>query len=81
MKPLDENAENIGVYHETAFNMRHKLLMFVKSMIGTGALLVELVEADEIYVIVIESQKGIKCTDKKPRRHGESASKRGLSNK
>ena len=78
LKPLDETAGKIDVCHETAFNMRHKLLAFVDSMIGAGALLDELIEADETYVI--ESQKGVKCTERKPRRHGEGASKRGLSN-
>lgn len=78
MKSLNETAKKIGVCHETAFNMRHKLLAFMESLTGAGTLLDELVEADETYVI--ESQKGIKCTDRKPRRHGEGASTRGLSN-
>ena len=37
----------------------------------------ELVEADETYVI--ESQKGTKCEDRKPGKHGAGATKRGLS--
>ena len=77
-KSLDETAKTIGVCHETAFNMRHKLLAFLESMVNEGEVLDDLVEADETYVI--ESQKGVKCEDRKPRRHGEGASKRGLSN-
>ena len=77
-KSLDETAKTIGVCHETAFNMRHKLLAFMESMVKEGEPLDELVEADETYVI--ESQKGVKCQDRKPRKHGESASKPGLSN-
>ena len=78
LKPLDETAKTIGVCHETVFNMRHKLLAFMESMVNDGDALDELVEADETYVI--ESQKGVKCEDRKPRKHGEGASKRGLSN-
>ena len=77
LTPLDETAEKIGVCHETAFNMRHKLLVFMESMTGSATLLDELVEADETYVL--ESQKGVKCENRKPRKHGEGASKRGLS--
>ena len=76
--PIDETASKIGVCHETAFNMRHKLLAYMESMTSAFALLDELVEADETYVL--ESQKGIKCVDRKPRKHGEGATKRGLSN-
>ena len=36
-----------------------------------------IVEADEAYVL--ESQKGIPVTTRKPRKHGEPATKRGLS--
>ena len=78
MTPIDETAEKIGVCHETAFTMRHKLLAYMESMTESLALLDELVEADETYVL--ESQKGITCVDRKPRKHGEGASKRGLSN-
>ena len=77
-KSLDKTAKAIGVCHETAFNMRHKLLAFMESMVNESIVLDELVETDETYVI--QSQKGIKCEDRKPRRHGESASKPGLSN-
>lgn len=78
MKSLDETAGKIGVCHETAFNMRHKLLAYLETMIETAKPPDELVETDETYVT--ESQKGVKCKNRKPRKHGESASKRGLSN-
>ena len=55
MTPIDETSEKIGVCHETAFNMRHKLLAYMESMTESLALLDELVEADETYVL--ESQK------------------------
>ncbi len=78
MTSLDETAEKIGACHETAFNMRHKLLAYMESMTESFALLDELVEADETYIL--ESQKGVRCVDRKPRKHGEGATKRGLSN-
>ena len=78
MTPIDETAEKINVCHETAFNMRHKLLAYMESMMESFALLDELVEADETYIL--ESQKGLRCVDRKPRKHGEGATKRGLSN-
>lgn len=77
LKALDETAEKIDVCHETAFNMRHKLLTFLETMAESEVVLNELVESDETYVV--ESQKGIKCEDRKPRKHGEGATKPGLS--
>lgn len=73
LKSLDDTAEKTDVCHDTAFNMRHKLFAYVESTNGAGDLLDEQVEADETYVIVW-------CTDRKPKRHGECASERGLSN-
>lgn len=78
LTPLDKTAEKIAVCHETAFNMRHKLLAFMEIVNNSAALLDELVEADETYVL--ESQKGIKCETRSPRKHGEGATKRGISN-
>ncbi len=78
LKPLDKTAAGIGVCYETAFNMRHKLLAFMESMTKATVFLDELVEADETYII--ESQKGTACVARKPRKHGEGATKRGLSN-
>ncbi len=75
--PLDETAAKIGVHHETAFNMRHKLLAYLEDLIAGAEVLDELIEADETYVL--NSQKGVKVTDREPRKHGEGASKPGLS--
>lgn len=77
LKALDETAKKINVCHETSFNMRHKLLAFLETMTESEVVLDELVETDETYVV--ESQKGIKCEDRKPRKHGEGATKPGLS--
>ena len=77
LRPQDETAGKIGVCHETSFNMRHKLLAFLETMTESEIVLDELVEADETYVV--QSQKGTKCEDRKPRKHGEGATKSGLS--
>ena len=75
---LNSTAEKIGVCHSTAFRMRHKLLVYMEEVVTSSSPLEALIEADE--TDVIESQKGTKVTHRKPRRHGESSGKRGLSN-
>lgn len=77
LKSLDECAANISVSHPTAFHMRHKLLAFLEEAINGGDQLEGVIEADEAYVL--ESQKGVPVTTRKPRKHGETATKRGLS--
>lgn len=76
LKTLDECAEHISVCHTTSFHMRQKLLVFLEKAVQKDAL-EGLIEADETYVQ--EAQKGIRVTHRKPRKHGESATKRGLS--
>lgn len=78
MKTLDQCAEDISVSHVTSFYMRQKLLAFLEESTKQGNLLDGMIEADETYIR--ESQKGIRVTTRKPRNHGESAEKRGLSN-
>lgn len=75
---LDSTAEKIGVCHSTAFHMRHKLLVYMEEIVTSSAPLEALIEEDETYMI--ESQKGTKVTHRKPRKHGETSGKRGLSN-
>lgn len=78
LQSLNSTAEKIGVCHSTAFHMRHKLLVYLEEAVAASAPLEVLIEADETYMP--ESQKGTKVTHRKPRRHGESSGKRGLSN-
>lgn len=78
LQSLNSTAEKIGVCHSTAFHMRHKLLVYLEEAVAASAPLEVLIEADETYMP--ESQKGMKVTQRKPRRHGESSGKRGLSN-
>ena len=77
LKSLDECAANISVSHPTSFYMRHKLLSFLEEALKGGELLEGVIEADEAYVL--ESQKGVLVTTRTPRKHGETATKRGLS--
>jgi len=75
---LDSTAEKISVCHSTAFHMRHKLLVYMEAAMTASAPLEALIETDETYVL--ESQKGTRVMHRNPRKHGEGASKRGLSN-
>ena len=78
LKSLDECAASLSVSHPTSFHMRHKLLSFLEEAFKGGELLEGVIETDEAYVR--ESQKGILVTTRKPRKHGETATKQGLSN-
>lgn len=81
-KSLEETRIKIGVSHPTMFNIRHKILHAIEAVMNSEAetdcnMLDGLIEADETFVA--ESRKGRKVTDRKPRRHGEGTTKRGLS--
>jgi transposase-like protein len=79
---LDHTAQDISCTHATAFYMRHKFLAaLVQSEFFQNDILGGVTEMDETYIP--DSQKGNKFSSdatRKPRRHGESAVKRGLSN-
>ena len=75
---LQETAEQLQVSKTTVFYMRHRFLLFLMERAEMKGPLAGIIEADETYML--ESQKGKKVTDRKPRRHGRKASKRGLSN-
>lgn len=80
--PIVKTAATINVHPETVFNMRHKILMAIEQYLEKEAITLEgLIEVDETYLN--DSYKGkVACipTGRKPRRHGESAKKRGISN-
>ena len=78
LESLDATAKRIDVCHSTAFHMRHKLMVYIEEAMMASEPLGALIEADETYVL--ESQKGTRVTNRKPRKHGEGAQKRGLSN-
>lgn len=75
--PLTDTEKRIGVSHRTAFSLRHKFLSALKDLFSEEEALDGLIEADETYLL--ECQKGIKVNHRKPRKHGEGASLRGLS--
>ncbi len=68
------SAERCGVAGSTAFRWRHRFLRAVKS---SAVKLRGIVEADETFVLA--SRKGDCNLDRKPRKRGGTASKRGLS--
>jgi transposase-like protein len=69
-----ESAERCDVAVSTAFRWRHRFLGAVK---GGASSLRGIVEADETFVLA--SRKGERNLDRKPRKRGGKAQKRGLS--
>jgi transposase-like protein len=71
---VEKAAERCGVAETTAFRWRHRFLRAAKA----GAVkLGGIVEVDETYML--DSRKGERTLDRKPRKRGGKASKRGLS--
>ena len=79
---LDKSAQRLGFSHQTAFNMRHKLLLALEQVTESKpATLSGICELDETFVL--DSYKGKKLPEKvgrKARKHGAKAQKRGISN-
>lgn len=79
---IDFTADNLGLHHETVFIMRHKILMAIQKLGDQDPIILgNITELDETYVL--ESNKGTKFnadSQRKPRKRGSKASKRGLSN-
>ena len=68
-----QSAQRCNVANSTAFRWRHRFLKAVTSEVNLSGI----VEADETFVL--ESHKGSRTLDRKPRKRGGSAKKRGLS--
>lgn len=79
---LDGSAENFHFSHQTAFNMRHKVLMALQAMlIQEPVSLSGIAELDETYVL--DCYKGAAVPEdagRGARKHGAKAAKRGISN-
>lgn len=73
---LDKIKESIGINKKTAFDWRHKVLSGLEK-ISTGSFK-GITESDDTFFL--KSSKGCKLEDRKPRKRGGSASKRGISN-
>ncbi len=69
-------ATEIKIHRNTAFRWRHRFLAWIKQ--DRPVLLQGITEADETYLL--ESQKGSRNLERKPRKRGGRASKRGISN-
>ncbi len=78
---LDHSAAKLGMTHQTAFNMRHKILLAMEEIERENPIILGNVqEFDETYVL--ESEKGKKFgpdAKRPPRKRGKKATKRGLS--
>ena len=79
---LDYSAERLGFSHQTAFNMRHKVLMALEDMREQEPVrLSGIAGFDETFVL--DCYKGAPVPEdigRKARKHGAKASKRGISN-
>jgi transposase-like protein len=79
---IDETANNLDIHHETAFNMRHKVLYCLEhEELQNPTMLGGFCELDETYLL--ESYKGSKLPEnfwRKSRKHGAKAQQPGLSN-
>ncbi len=80
-RSLDESAEKFGFSHQTAFHMRHKVLMALEDMLRNQPVVLSgIAELDETFVL--ECFKGSPLPDsaaRKARKHGARASKPGIS--
>ena len=79
---LDESAENLGFSHQTAFTMRHKVLLALQDMISLQPVVLSgIAELDETFVL--DCYKGAPVPEeagRSARKHGAKALKRGISN-
>jgi transposase-like protein len=79
--PIDRTAANLGMGHETIFNMRHKVLFCLEQeKERTAAVLSGVLEADETYLL--ESLKGKPMPDgywREARKHKAVSVKQGIS--
>lgn len=79
---LSYAEKTLGLTHQTAFNMRHKLLMALEDFFGESPVVLgDVTEFDETFVLDSYKGKPIPETAGRPsRRHGAKAQKRGISN-
>ena len=79
---LNQTAQRLGLTHDCTFHMRHKFLAALAELQSEqGFSLGDVSELDETFVL--DSYKGAALpqqVDRKARKHGEKAEKRGISN-
>lgn len=78
---IDFSAKRLGLYHQAAFNMRHKILMALQKIPETANVRLEDVsEFDETFVLDCYKGRTLNPqTERKPGKHGAKALKRGIS--
>lgn len=78
---IDYSAKKLGINHRTVFDMRHKILLALQELPETEHIMLGgVAELDETFVL--ESYKGKELpdtVDRKARKHGAKAQKRGIS--
>lgn len=79
---LDFSAEKLGFSHQTAFNMRHKVLMALQDMLENEPVILSgITELDETFVLDCYKGKSVpEEANRSARKHGAKAAKRGISN-
>lgn len=79
---LSFSEKRLGISHQAAFNMRHKILIAIQDvLLYEPVTLGDVCELDETYVL--DSYKGgtiPPAYGRNPRKHGAKAQKRGISN-
>ena len=82
LKTLEQSAEKFGFCHDTAFNMRHKVLMALEDLLKQQPVMLSgISEFDETFVL--DCYKGAPVPEKagrKARKHGAKAARPGISN-
>lgn len=78
---LDNSAEKFDFSHQTAFHMRHKVLMAIQDMLGKESVLLSgITELDETFVLDCYKGKMVPPeANRNSRKHGEKAAKHGIS--
>lgn len=78
---LDDSAQKFDFSHQTAFNMRHKVLMALEDLLETEPVVLSgIAEFDETFVL--DCYKGAPVPEeagRKARKHGAKAAKPGIS--
>lgn len=79
---IDYSAKRLGLYHQAAFDMRHKILLALQRLPeAADVCLGEVSEFDETFVLDCYKGRKLESTvSRAPRRHGAKAEKRGISN-
>lgn len=73
---LDKIKEKMGINKKTAFDWRHKILSSLE--VTSSGTFTGITESDDTFFL--ESSKGRKLEERKPRKRGGAAKKRGISN-